>query len=65
MAEIGREGGQSVSGDRAHMAEIGREGGHRRQTQRHEAQSSRPEDAEREEREEISPYGEPDHHAPH
>jgi general stress protein YciG len=34
MAEIGREGGQSVSGDRAHMAEIGREGGHRRQALR-------------------------------
>jgi hypothetical protein len=34
MAQIGREGGQSVSGDRAHMAEIGREGGHRRQALR-------------------------------
>jgi general stress protein YciG len=46
MAEIGREGGQSVSGDRAHMAEIGREGGHRRQTQRHEAATSGEETSE-------------------
>jgi general stress protein YciG len=47
MAEIGREGGQSVSGDRAHMAEIGREGGHRRQALRTPAtESSANEDKE-------------------
>jgi general stress protein YciG len=33
MADIGREGGHAVSGDREHMAEIGREGGHRRHGQ--------------------------------
>jgi general stress protein YciG len=44
MAEIGREGGQSVSGDRAHMAEIGREGGHRRQALRSPSSESHASD---------------------
>jgi hypothetical protein len=30
MAQIGRKGGEAVSGDRQHMAEIGRRGGESR-----------------------------------
>jgi hypothetical protein len=53
MAEIGREGGQSVSGDRAHMAEIGREGGHRRQALR--STSDTPSNEEKEDHSEAQP----------
>jgi general stress protein YciG len=56
MAEIGREGGQSVSGDRAHMAEIGREGGHRRQALRSTSDTST------EEKEGHSPEAPPSFH---
>jgi hypothetical protein len=30
MAQIGRKGGEAVSGDREHMAQIGRKGGEAR-----------------------------------